>query len=260
MIAPAAPYNNADLNPPGSLSAYETHLEAFDHPPCALLALVAATARADDWPEFRGPTGQGHYTGKPLPLHWSTTRNVVWKQPIPGKGWSSPIVQDGRIYLTTAVPVAGSKDQSLQALCLDAATGKQLWQREVFRQDGKKAPAIHRKNSHASPTPLTDGKRLYVHFGHQGTACLDLDGNVRWRIHQGALRPSARQRRHADSRRRSPHLRHRRVRQAARRRPRLRERRSGVEDRPPLHVLQEVLVRHAAGDHGQRQGTSRQPR
>jgi len=145
------------------------------------IALVMfSQPRAENWPEFRGPTGQGHY-GKPLPTEWSTTKNVVWKQPIPGHGWSSPIVQDGRIYLTTAVPVVGSKDQSLQALCLDASNGKLLWQTEVFLQDGAKAPRIHKKNSHASPTPLTDGKRLFVHFGHQGTACLDLNGKVLWR-------------------------------------------------------------------------------
>ena len=142
--------------------------------------VVLSQLHAENWPEFRGPTGQGHYE-KALPTEWSTTKNVVWKQTIPGKGWSSPIVQDGRIYLTTAVPIPGSKDQSLQALCLDAAKGKLLWQTEVFRQDGAKAPRIHKKNSHASPTPLTDGRRLFVHFGHQGTACLDLDGKVLWR-------------------------------------------------------------------------------
>ena len=146
----------------------------------SIVLVVLSQLHAEDWPEFRGPTGQGHY-GKALPTEWSTTKNVVWKQTIPGKGWSSPIVQDGRIYLTTAVPVPGSKDQSLQALCLDAAKGKLLWQTEVFRQDGAKAPRIHKKNSHASPTPLTDGRRLFVHFGHQGTACLDLDGKVLWR-------------------------------------------------------------------------------
>jgi len=146
----------------------------------SIVLVVLSQLHAEDWPEFRGPTGQGHY-GKALPTGWSTTKNVVWKQDIPGKGWSSPIVQDGRVFLTTAVPVPGSKDQSLQALCLDAAKGKLLWQTEVFRQDGAKAPRIHKKNSHASPTPLTDGRRLFVHFGHQGTACLDLDGKVLWR-------------------------------------------------------------------------------
>lgn len=147
----------------------------------ALFLIIVRCILAADWPEFRGPTGQGHYAGKPLPVEWSTTKNVAWKQPIPGKGWSSPVVWRGRIYLTSGVPVEGSKDLSLQALCLDAESGKLLWQTEVFRPESAKSPRIHQKNSPASPTPLTDGKRLYVHFGHQGTAALDLDGKVLWR-------------------------------------------------------------------------------
>jgi outer membrane protein assembly factor BamB len=144
---------------------------------------LANLTRAEDWPDYRGPTGQGHYAGNGLPVEWSTTKNVAWKQPIAGMGWASPIVLKGRVYLTTAVPAEDSKkkDQSLCAVCLDAATGKRHWQTEVFHQDGKKAPPIHKKASHASPSPLTDGERLYVHFGHQGTACLDLAGNVLWR-------------------------------------------------------------------------------
>ena len=152
-----------------------------------LLALVVSLPcvpelHADDWPEFRGPTGQGHVKHGSLPVIWDSQKNVAWKQVIPGSGWSSPIVCEGKVYLTTAVPVSGSKsdDQSLQALCLEAASGKLLWNKEVFRQDGATAPAIHDKNSHASATPLIAGKRLYVHFGHQGTACLDLSGNVLW--------------------------------------------------------------------------------
>jgi outer membrane protein assembly factor BamB len=92
-------------------------------------------------------------------------------------------VAGGRVFLTTAVPVrgCGRPDQSLRALCLDAKTGKLLWSTEVFREDGARAPGIHGKNSHASPTPLISGRRLYVHFGHQGTACLDLAGKVVWR-------------------------------------------------------------------------------
>jgi outer membrane protein assembly factor BamB len=142
---------------------------------------VAARAEGEDWPEFRGPTGEGIYRG-PLPTEWGPRKNVAWKRPVPGAGWSSPVVHGGRVYLTTAVPIPGSRgDQSLRALCLDARTGQVLWDQEVFRQDDHTAPPIHRKNSHASPTPLTDGKRLYVHFGHQGTACLGLDGEVLWR-------------------------------------------------------------------------------
>jgi outer membrane protein assembly factor BamB len=146
-------------------------------------------ARGENWPEFRGPTGQGHVRAGGLPTRWGPDKNVVWKQPIPGRGWSSPVVWDGRIYLTTAVPVKGGNDQSLQALCLDAASGKILWQKEVFRQDGAAAPRIHTKNSHASPTPLTDGERLYVHFGHQGTAALDFDGKILWRATEHGYRP-----------------------------------------------------------------------
>jgi outer membrane protein assembly factor BamB len=144
---------------------------------------VTGVARAADWPDFRGPTGQGLGQGGGYPIRWSQTENVLWKQAVPGKGWSSPVVCGGRVFLTTAVPVtgAGPGDQSLRAVGLDAATGKLLWEREVFRQDGKTAPRIHGKNSHASPSPVTDGKRLYVHFGHQGTACLDTEGQIVWR-------------------------------------------------------------------------------
>lgn len=137
---------------------------------------------AEDWPEFRGPTGQGLVGKGEWPTTWSATKGIVWKQPIEGKGWSSPIVWQGRVYLTTAVALGGDPvDHSLRAVSLDAATGKDLWSSEVFRQEGKTAAKIHSKNGHASPTPITDGKRLYVHFGHEGTAALDLDGKVLWR-------------------------------------------------------------------------------
>jgi outer membrane protein assembly factor BamB len=153
----------------------------------ALAALVfgagAVAVRGDDWPEFRGPTGQGRAAAKDLPVEWGKDKNVAWTTPIPGLGWSSPVVVAGRVYLTTAVPVKGSGkgDQSLRALCLDAGSGKILWDKEVFHQDGRTAPPIQSKNSHASPTPLVHDGKLYVHFGHQGTACLDVTGKVLWR-------------------------------------------------------------------------------
>jgi outer membrane protein assembly factor BamB len=147
------------------------------------LVILGATCHAEDWPQFRGPTGEGISAETNLPIEWGPDKNVVWKKAIPGAGWSSPVVWKRRIYLTTAVPVTKSTggDQSLRALALDARTGKIVWDTEVFRQDGKTAPRIHSKNSHASPTPLADGRRVFVHFGHQGTACLDLDGKVLWR-------------------------------------------------------------------------------
>jgi outer membrane protein assembly factor BamB len=160
-------------------------------PAVVLMFLAGGAGHADNWPEFRGPTGQGVVAAGKLPVEWSTTKNVVWKQPLAGKAWSSPIIQDGRIYLTTAVQEEsnGKKELSLRAISLDAANGKQLWEREVFRYDAAKAPRIHNKASHANPTPLADGERLYVHFGHHGTACLDLNGTVLWRNTELAYRP-----------------------------------------------------------------------
>ena len=146
-----------------------------------LVWLVAATiVTGEDWPEFRGSSGQGHSRQTDLPLEWDTERNVAWKKSIPGKGWSSPIVSQGRIVLTTAVGLDqdDSSRQSLRTLCLDAATGKLLWDNEVFRT---KAGPNHEKNSYASPTPITDGQLLYIHFGPDGTAALDFEGRVVWK-------------------------------------------------------------------------------
>jgi outer membrane protein assembly factor BamB len=138
-----------------------------------------ASHAAGDWPEFRGPTGQGLAADARLPLEWSDTRNIAWKQTIPGRGWSSPALKGGRVYLTSAVGGEGGSAMSLRAFGLDERSGKLLWDTEVF--DGAQASRIHNKNSHASPTPLVADGRAYVHFGHQGTACLDLDGKVLWR-------------------------------------------------------------------------------
>jgi len=147
-----------------------------------LSTTFAARAQADDWTEFRGPTGQGLSTATGLPTHWSTSQNVAWRAELPGQGWSSPILLGKRLDLTTAVPIESdaSGPQSLRALCMDAGSGDILWNVEVFQQPAR-AP-MHGKNSHASATPVTDGKRLFVHFGPHGTACLNLgNGKVQWR-------------------------------------------------------------------------------
>jgi outer membrane protein assembly factor BamB len=141
------------------------------------LACFSVLAHAADWPQFRGPGGQGHADVTGLPTEWSSTKNVAWKKEIPGAGWSSPVLFRDRLYLTTAVPAANG-NLSLRALCLDARDGKMLWSMEVFSATPANA---HKKNSHASPTPLTDGERLYVHFGPYGTGALDLSGRIIWR-------------------------------------------------------------------------------
>jgi outer membrane protein assembly factor BamB len=150
----------------------------------ALFCLVLACPvwAAGDWPQFRGPTGQGQAGEARLPLEWSATRNIAWKQPVPGRAWSSPILQGGRLYLTTAVAAeaSGGGPLRLRVLCLDEADGRVRWDTAVFAPAGA-VPKGHAKNSQASPTPLLEDSRLYVHFGHLGTACLDLDGKVLWR-------------------------------------------------------------------------------
>jgi outer membrane protein assembly factor BamB len=147
---------------------------------CAvLLSFCALPALAADWPQFRGPTGDGHYTGPKLPTEWGPDKNVAWKVAIPGKGWSSPIIWKGKVYLTTGIALANG-DQSLRALCLDIESGKIDWNEEVLVAPKELAGKKHGENGCASPTPTTEAERLYVHFGHMGTAALDLKGKVLW--------------------------------------------------------------------------------
>ena len=140
-----------------------------------LLFLRLSSGRAEDWPQFRGPDGQGHSSEHGLPLRWSETHNIVWKTPIPGLGWSSPVILDDRIWITTAT----DGGRSLRALSLHRESGKVLHDLEVFRQE---TPGrIHTKNSYASPTPILEGNRIFVHFGTLGTACLSNDGRILWK-------------------------------------------------------------------------------
>ena len=142
----------------------------------ALVLLLAAPRVLAQWPEFRGPTGQGHSTDTNLPLEWSETRNVRWKTPIPGRGWSSPAIADGRIWVTTAVDADGT---SLRALAFDLESGREVVNVEVFHV--KRPVAVNPKNSRASPTPIVEADRVYVHFGADGTAALTTSGEVVWK-------------------------------------------------------------------------------
>jgi outer membrane protein assembly factor BamB len=151
--------------------------------PIVLVGLFAAAPlAAEDWPQFRGPTGQGYSSERGLPLEWSETRNIVWKVPVTGQGWSSPVVAGGQIWLTTMTGPREPRRRealSLRALAFDAATGKEIVNVEVFRVESP-AP-MHQKNSAASPTPIVDGERVYVHFGADGTAALDTRGQILWK-------------------------------------------------------------------------------
>jgi len=166
------------------------------HPRISAIGIIfcivnSAVSQAEDWPQFRGPSGQGHSSARNLPTRWGAAENIKWKSAIPGQGWSSPVVLGERVFLTTAVAVTDGHplDRSLHAICLNGSTGKILWNREVFQQSGRQTQRIHSKNSHASPTPITDGRHLFVHFGTLGTACLTLDGQIKWATRELVYRP-----------------------------------------------------------------------
>jgi outer membrane protein assembly factor BamB len=115
-----------------------------------------------------------------LPVQWSESLNVRWKTPVPGRGWSSPVVADGRVWLTTATVVNGQT--SLRLLSFDAESGKPALDLEVFRQ--RRSELLNAKNSFASPTPVVEGDRVYVHFGTEGTAAVSTAGDIVWKARQ----------------------------------------------------------------------------
>jgi outer membrane protein assembly factor BamB len=140
-----------------------------------LFLLFALLLPSSDWPQFRGPTGQGTSDEQGLPLNWNETTNIRWKVPIPGKGWSSPVIQGDRIWVTSAT----EEGKSLRAISVDLNTGAIVQNVEVFRL--KSAKLTNAKNSFASPTPIVEGDHIYVHFGAFGTACLSQSGEIIWK-------------------------------------------------------------------------------
>jgi outer membrane protein assembly factor BamB len=144
-----------------------------------LLVFALCASHAEDWPQFRGPSGQGYSQEHNVPLEWSESKGVTWKALVPGRGWSSPVVADGKVWLTTAVRGdPGEGGRALKVLAYDQETGKELVNTEVFQYSDM--GQLNPKNSYASPTPILDGNRVYVHFGALGTAALSTAGDVIW--------------------------------------------------------------------------------
>src|SRR5687768_4253079 len=131
-----------------------------------LLALVSAHASAENWPSFRGPSRQGASTERELPVEWSADKTVKWKTAIPGEGWSSPILWQDRIFLTSARE-AGTK---CHVIALDRKTGAVLWDKAVIEQTPLRKEG---KNSYATPTPATDGETVFAVFGDGSIVALD---------------------------------------------------------------------------------------
>ena len=157
-----------------------------------VLLACSGAARADSWPQWRGPDGQGHApAAHDLPVTWSETENVAWRTPLPGRGWSSPVIDGDRIWLTTAVETPLSQEEKdrrlagnkfakqlslsgpvvFRALCVDRTTGRLLHDVELFASESP-AP-VHSLNSYASPSPVLADGRVFCHFGAYGTACVD---------------------------------------------------------------------------------------
>lgn len=163
------------------------------------LFVLKAVATANDWAEFRGPHGNGHVTSGTIPVHWSDSKNITWKIDVPGSGHSSPVIADGKIWLTTAI-VEQLTDQgkqerlakianpqgleiaggvSLRAICYDQETGKQIHDVELLRPESLEP--IHKTNTYASPTPFIYDGKVLTHFGTYGSACVDAkSGELLW--------------------------------------------------------------------------------
>jgi outer membrane protein assembly factor BamB len=147
----------------------------------AMCFLFTTGALAEPWPGWRGPRGDGSSLEDNVPIRWSGTDNLRWKVPIPGKGHSSPIVWDERIFVTTCL----EQEEKRLLLCLNRSDGRLLWQREVLRA---KLERKHSLNSFASATPATDGKHVWVSFLQDADiqiACYDFDGNKIWQRSPG---------------------------------------------------------------------------
>jgi len=139
----------------------------------APFALLVLSTFAENWPRFRGPTGEGISTEMHVPISWNAESNVRWKTAIPGEGWSSPIVWGSRIFVTSTLQ-SGTK---CHVLCLDRKSGRILWDKEVLEQVALRKEG---KNSYATPSPCTDGKRVFAVFGDGSVAALKLDGSMAW--------------------------------------------------------------------------------
>ena len=163
------------------------------------LALTAALA-AENWPQWRGPHGQGISTETALPGEWAPDKNVAWKTALP-HGYSSPIVWEDRIFLTSAIQgetvpgvvpesvrinqphpqsTAGDKKHTLKLLALETKTGRILWEQTAY--EGPVFDARHQRSTFAGPTAITDGRMVYAYFGPEGLYAYDFDGKLMWKV------------------------------------------------------------------------------
>src|SRR5690606_26331834 len=128
---------------------------------------------AEDWPAFRGPNGDGTADASGLPVEWGPDRNIKWKVPLPEPANSSPIVSNGRVFVT----YAEDRGQQRHLVCFDRQTGEQLWKASVPFANVEET---HETNPYCGSTPVADGERVVVWHGSAGMHCYDFDGNPLW--------------------------------------------------------------------------------
>jgi outer membrane protein assembly factor BamB len=170
----------------------------------ASAVLLTAPVRAENWPQWRGPGGQGVSAERTLPVEWAPDRNIAWKTELPGSGVSSPIVWGDRIFVTAVIEgetvpgakavvhtvegkewihpasVAGDKRHTFKLLALDARTGRILWAETPY--EGTVYDARHSRSSFAGPTPVTDGSTVFAYFGPEGLYAYDFTGRLVWKV------------------------------------------------------------------------------
>lgn len=144
-------------------------------------------ASAEQWPHWRGPTGNGVAPGANPPLEFGPDKNLKWKVPIPGDGSSSPVLWDNQVFVTTAVPSGNAtKEYDFRILAIDRGTGRVRWSQSAVVATPH--DRTHETNSFASASPCTDGSHVYAHFGSRGLYCYTMDGTLVWKRDFGDMR------------------------------------------------------------------------
>jgi outer membrane protein assembly factor BamB len=154
-------------------------------PSLALILAGTLETSAGDWRQFRGPHGNGISAEANLPVKLEAGKSVAWQIDLPGQGLSSPIIVGDRVFITCS---SGPKEEKLHIICLRASDGSKLWSRE-FRATGR--TMCHEKTAVATPTPTSDGERIFAIFSSNDLICLDLDGNLVWLRGLGRDYPNA---------------------------------------------------------------------
>jgi len=157
--------------------------------------LTGLVAVADEWPQFRGPRSDNRPAADDFPTAWSADKSIAWKTPIPGHGWSSPVLWGDKVFVTTAIdekaPTLSERRlrggvYRWEVRCLDLDTGKSRWTKVATR--GEPRLVTHKSNGDASETPVTDGERVYAYFGMTGLFAYDCDGEFVWKKDLGAFK------------------------------------------------------------------------